>query len=219
MWTMSAPARVTVAFFWLSIALAGFAVWHLVVGTSYGPYGGYEHVTLRPVCVLATSLLLTMTFAAWADSRSCAIGRRVWLVRGAMTALETPSRRLMCYILALQLGITFVMEQMEHVAATGRLCAGLDWLGLSPLLAIALQALVAVVTVTLLRSFLRGLVEGCDALLRLALAVCRAVLTRGEAATPGTSGSRLDLPFALWRLFIARHRALRGPPAILRIAN
>jgi hypothetical protein len=181
--------------FIVAAALAASVAGHHVIetiGERGGPiattYGAYRHVAVGPVTVLALVMAVWAVCALLRDRRrSYAFGRSDVLAREATAIVAMEPRVLFGIIAALQLGLLFAMESVEHVVAFGTPTQGLDWLGGDAPVALAVQFVLASVAALVLARAGRDLLKTCDRVLALVdalVAFLRPLLARDARLRP-----------------------------------
>jgi hypothetical protein len=167
-------------------------------------YGGYRHVAVLPVFVVALAGVLLAGFAlARTQRRSAPFGRSDGLVRGAVAIVRIDPIRLAAFLAGLQLGSLYLMEAYEHLAAFGALPDGLAWLGGDLPVTLAIHLTLAVATAFAARRCGRNLVAACDRLIAFVDAIV-------------VSARRLLGRACRRHVFVRRQRVSRSAPRAFR---
>jgi hypothetical protein len=204
--------------FILSAALAASVAGHRVIQAlgergrlETSTYGAYAHVALGPAFVFAlVAALIAACALARERRRTYAFGRNDALARDASAVARLDWSALVAYVAALQFGLLYLMETVEHLLAFGSATSGLDWLGGDVPVALAVHFTLACLAAATLRGGARDLVRACDralALIDAFVASFRHLLARDARPVQ----LRRRLIFSVTPR-VARRVGLRAPP-------
>jgi hypothetical protein len=179
-------------------------------GAFSSDYADYDHVGVAPVGLIALFAGLAGAGSTIAHSRGA----------GHASAIATAGRALLRFslassvlcVLAVQLAVLNVCENIEHLTAFGVPSDGLEWLGGPPPAALLVHALLALVFTLALRRSLGSVLATCDALFR---AVVSFVFAAPPAhPRPAFSRREFRLAPASRACAIACKNGLRAPPIL-----
>jgi hypothetical protein len=212
-------------YFVVSVALAACVAGHAAVDAlttlhlpTTGSYAAYHHVAVAPTALLGIAIAL-VAFVKRAShvGGTSARARSSWLLRGADSLKQRAPGTTFAGIFGVQISALFVMETIEHLATTGTLCQGFEWLGAAPFAALAIHASVAAIATVLLRASVRAILLGWDALVASIATLLVVLLDVGAPATLYRALGRTR-PQLTPTAPSANRRALRAPPTSILVA-